>query len=107
MTYRIEFSKQADADLQGIFEYIALDLDSMQNAEEQLCRLEDRIMKLDHLPERFRKYSEEPWLSRGLRIMPVDNYCVFYIPDVLNGVTSIIRILYGGRDIDSVLRDHT
>lgn len=27
-----------------------------------------------------RVYEKEPWLSRGTRIMPVDNYMVFYFP---------------------------
>lgn len=27
-----------------------------------------------------------PWHSRGLRMMPVDNYSVFYIPDVSKGI---------------------
>jgi len=107
MIYSVEISDQADADLRGIFEYIAFDLESMQNAKGQLVRLEDSIMRLEHMPERFRKYSKEPWHSRGLRIMPVDNYCVLYIPDKHKGVASIIRVMYGGRDIDSELQEHT
>ena len=77
------------------------------NAEGQLSRLEKNILSLDHMPERFRRYSEEPWLSRGLRIMPVDNYCVFYIPDLEKKIVNIIRVLYGGRDIDTELAKHT
>ncbi|MFR5076693.1 MAG: hypothetical protein ACLTDX_01095 [[Clostridium] innocuum] len=38
-------------------------------------------MGLNQMPERFLGYEKEPWHSRGLRIIPVDNYCVFYIPD--------------------------
>jgi toxin ParE1/3/4 len=105
--YRIEISEQADADLRGIFEYIAFDLESMQNAKGQLNRLEESITGLEHMPKRFRKYVKEPWHSRGLRIMPVDNYCVFYIPNEQNGVASIIRVMYGGRDIDTELQEHT
>ncbi|MBQ8401784.1 MAG: type II toxin-antitoxin system RelE/ParE family toxin [Clostridia bacterium] len=59
------------------------------------------------MPGRFRLYDKEPWRSRGLRIMPVDNYLVFYIPDTENETVSIIRIMYGGRDIDAQLRKHT
>lgn len=36
-------------------------------------------MGLEQMPERFREYEKEPWHSRGIHIMPVDNYCVLYI----------------------------
>ena len=100
MIYEIEISEQADADLRSIFGYIAFELQSMQNAIAQLDRLEESIIGLDQLPKRFRKYENEPWFSRGLRIMPVDNYCIFYITDEQKGVVSVIRVMYGGRDLD-------
>ena len=107
MNYSVEISEQASADLRGIFEYIAFELQSLQNATAQLSRLEKSILSLDHMPERFRRYSEEPWLNRGLRIMPVDNYCVFYIPDVDKKTVKVIRVMYGGRNIDTELAKHT
>ena len=73
MKYAVMISEQAEADLRGIFEYIAFELQSVQNAAGQLARLEESIAGLDRMPERFRRFDREPWLSRGLRIMPVDN----------------------------------
>lgn len=107
MSYSVEISEQANVDLRGIFEYIAFKLQSVQNATEQLSRLEKNILSLDYMPERFRRYNREPWLSRGLRIMPVDNYCVFYITDLNKKIVNIIRVMYGGRDIDAELTKHT
>lgn len=104
MIFEIEISDQADADLRNIYEYIAFELQSPENAGGQLDRLEERIMSLDQMPERFREYENEPWHSRGLHIMPVDNYCVFYIPDAENAVVTIIRVMYGGRDIETQLK---
>jgi toxin ParE1/3/4 len=103
MIYRVEVSEQAYTDLRNIFEYIAFELGSPQTATVLLSRLEESIMGLMQLPKRFRVYEREPWYSRGLRIMPVDNFCVFYIPDVNDNKVTIIRIMYGGRDIDSEL----
>lgn len=107
MSYAVEISEQADADLRAIFEYIALDLKSVQNAVGQLTRLEKNIYSLDEMPERYRRYGKEPWHSRGLRIMPVDNFCVFYIPDNEKSVVNIVRVMYGGRDIDAELAQIT
>ena len=42
--------------------------------------------------------------SRNLRVMPVDNYLVFYIPDHQVKTVTVLRIMYGGRDIDAQLR---
>ena len=72
MIYEVEVSKQADSDLRGIFEYIAFELQSPENASGQLDRLEEQILNLDTMPERYRKYENEPWKSRGLRVLPVD-----------------------------------
>ena len=81
MIYEIEVSEQADSDLRGIFEYIAFELQALENASGQLERLEEQILSLDTIPERYRKYEKEPWKTRGLRVLPVDNYVVLYIPD--------------------------
>lgn len=39
--------------------------------------------------------------------MPVDNFCVFYIPDLDRQTVSIVRVMYGGRDVDSVLEQYS
>ena len=65
MIYELEISEQADNDLRGIFEYIAFELQSPQNASGQLDRLEEQILSLDTMPERYRRYEKEPWKSRG------------------------------------------
>ena len=107
MNYEVELSEQADSDLRGIFEYIAFELQSPENASGQLDRLEEQILSLDIMPERYRKYENEPWKSRGLRVLPVDNYVIFYIPDSNKKIVTILRVMYAGRDIDNKLRFYT
>ena len=103
MTYSVEITDQAENDLRGIYAYIAYELQSPQNAAAQLDRLERAIHALDQMPERHRRYEKEPWYSRNWRVMPVDRYCVFYVPDNGRGIVTIVRILYGGRDMETVL----
>lgn len=103
MTYSVELAAQAEQDLRGIYEYIAYELQSTQNAAAQLARLEESIYALDQMPERYRRYEKEPWYSRGWRIMPVGHYCVFFMADHDHKVVNITRVLYGGRDIETVL----
>ena len=105
MIYEVRMTPEAKNDLRGIFEYIAFDLQSVQNAAGQIDRLEKGISELDQMPERFRKYEKEPWHSRNLRVMPVDNYLVFYIPDQTTGIVTVIRVMYGGRVADRRLNE--
>ncbi len=65
-----------------------------------LRRILAQIAKLDEMPERFRPYPREPLSSRGVRVMDVGNYCVYYLPT--NGVVSVGRILYCKRNTDAV-----
>ena len=107
MIYEVEVSEQADNDLRGIFEYIVFELQSPENASRQLDHLEEQILSLDTMPERYRKYEKEPWKSRGLHVLPVDNYVVLYISDSNKKVVTILRVMYAGRDIDNQLNLHT
>ena len=59
------------------------------------------------MPERYRRYEKEPWKSRGLRVLLVDNYVVFYIPDSDKKVVTILRVMYAGRDTDNQLNLYT
>lgn len=104
MKYEVFATEQAAADLRAIFEYIAYDLFAGQNAFHQLDRLEQAILSLDEMPERYHLYDKEPWKERNLRIMPVDNYLVFYIPQSKERTVTVIRVMYGGRDIDALLK---
>ena len=81
MKYDVTFTEQAENDLRGIFEYIAFDLLSPENAAGQLDRIEEKILSLGEYPKKFRQYEREPWKSRNTRVVPVDNYVIFYIPD--------------------------
>lgn len=107
MIYTVKVTDQTDNDIRNIYEYIAYELQSPENAGGQLDRIEKCIISLKSMPERYRFYDKEPWKSRGLHIVPVDNYCVLYIVDNGNMTVSIIRVMYGGRDINTQLAKYT
>ncbi len=107
MIYEVYVSQQAENDLKEIYEYIAFKLQSPQNAINQLYRLEEHILSLDMMPFRYRQYEEEPWKSRGLRVLPVDHYVIFYIPDSTTKIVTILRVMYSRRNIDDQLNFYT
>lgn len=40
-------------------------------------------------------------------MVPVDNYLVFYIVDGSLKVVTVIRVMYGGRNVDAQLENRT
>lgn len=105
MTYRIEISRQAQDDIEGIYEYIAFNLLAPDNAAGILEKIEKNILNLKRVPLLGRRYESEPWFSRGLRVVSVGNYVILYIPDSEKELLTVVRVLYGARDIDAELRD--
>ena len=74
MCYEVNLTPEAKLDLREIYRYIAVDLQSVQNASGLLDRLEESILRQDEMPERLRVYEREPWRSRNLRVMQLDHY---------------------------------
>ena len=64
MIYEVTITEQANADLRKIYEYIAFELLSPENAAGQLDRLEENIIGLEQFPEKYRAYNKEHWHSR-------------------------------------------
>lgn len=75
-----------------------------ENAVRQLNRIQTAIESLDEMPLRNRVYDKEPWKTRNLRIMPVDNYLVFYLTETEALKVTILRIMYGGREITNIFK---
>ncbi len=100
MIFTVLISETAENDLKDIVSYIAYFLKSKQNAVNQLKRLEKAIKGLSEFPERFKRYESDGNLDGDVRVMPVDNYLVFYTVDNDSQIVTIVRVLYGSRNID-------
>ena len=103
MIWHVDYAETARQDLRDILDYISNVLFEPVTAAEQVTRIMDAADSLEHMPMRHRLYDNEPWRSRGLRIMPVDNYVVLYLPNESYNIVTIIRVMYGRRDIDRQL----
>ncbi|SHI17573.1 toxin ParE1/3/4 [Sporobacter termitidis DSM 10068] len=101
--HKVVYSEQAEKDLREIYEYIALTLLEPDIAKGQARRIMDAVVKLHHMPLRHQLYEKEPWRSKGLRVLPVDNYLVFYLPVEKQKTVAVVRIMYGGRNVEEQL----
>lgn len=100
MSYKVIYTQEAEQDLVNIYRYIAINLQVPETAKKQTDRIMTAIEGLNEFPLRHKLYQEDPWHSKGLRILPVDNYVVFYIALEQKNTVVIVRIMYGGRNID-------
>lgn len=100
--YNVEITKEALADMEQLYNYIADTLLSPENAMGQYNRIAEAILKLDRLPERFRVMDSEPEHSRSLRRMLVDNYSVFYV--IKEDSVIVTDVLYTPSDVEQKLK---
>jgi plasmid stabilization system protein ParE len=103
--YEIIYSPIALDDLKSIYSYIALNLKEKGIAAKQVSRIQKHIRGLESLPARFALVEWEPWSSMGMHKMPVGNYVVYYLIEDQAHTVSIVRIFYGGRDVENIIRD--
>ena len=100
MSWSIEIADAAYEDLRNIYSYIALELKSPDDARNVIRRILTEIATLDEMPNRFRPYPREPMASKGVRVMDVGNYSVYYLAG--EAEVSVVRILYFRRDADTI-----
>ena len=103
MDLHVYIALQAENDIDEIYRYIAFSLEEPNNAWNQIKRIREQIGKLSKMPERFPVIDEEPWKSRGVRRVNIDNYAAFYVLDKDSGTVVVIRVFYSRRDIGNIL----
>jgi toxin ParE1/3/4 len=86
---------QAQADLDEIFDYIAVN--NLEGAVALLRELNEKIQTLAINSYMGRKRNE---LLYELRSFPCRNYVIFYLP-ITNGI-DVIRVLHGAQDIEKI-----
>ncbi len=101
--YKVIYSPAAKDDLRSIYRYIGFDLLEPGVAKAQVDRIRDMIRRLDAFPHKHPVIEWEPWLSMGLRRVPVDNYVIVYRVDDDTKMVTVVRIFFGGQDIERII----
>lgn len=98
MKHTVQFSPEALGDLIDLYDYIAAH-DSAARAIGYIDRIEECCRSLSVFPERGAGRDE---LRAGLRILGFERRAVIAFHVAADTVT-ILRILYGGRNIETAL----
>lgn len=101
--YSVIYAPQARDDLRKIYSYIAFDLQAPENAEGQINRIRKEVHSLDFMPSRYGIVDWEPWKSMNMHKVPVDNFVVYYTVDDSLRTVTVIRIFYGGRNVEGIV----
>lgn len=100
--YAVKITDRGLADMNAIFEYIAVQLQVPETAYAQYDRIAAAIESLRSLPERCPLMDVEPERELGMRRLLVDNYSVIYV--VRDETVTVLRVLYSASDLVSRLR---
>ena len=100
MSYSVFYSIKSQADLNNIYSYIAFSLNEYETANAMFNAITGAVDSLEEMPMRHPFVDIEPHRSRQIRKMPVKNFLVFYIANQEKQSVEIVRIMYGGRDIN-------
>lgn len=104
MIYSISYTPPATRDIRCILDYISYAIFEPQAALSVVNAITARISKLETMPVRYPVYRDWPVKTEKIRYFTVKNYVVFYSCNEKNLTVSIVRVIYGGRDIAAELK---
>jgi toxin ParE1/3/4 len=95
MKFRVAFTRRAQADLHGLFDYLA-DRFGLNNAQRYVEQIEKTCLSLGTMPNRGTEHAE---IRPGLRTIGFRRRATIAFRVSEDQVT-ILRILYGGRSVE-------
>ena len=91
--YNIIYSPLADEDLTAIYNYIAAD--SPVRASAYMGKMEQTVLKLRDFPNMGAEGRYPELLNLGIKVLPFDDYLIFYTVNAAVEQVRIVRVLHG------------
>ena len=102
--YGYVLTEIAEADIDETFEYIAEELSNPDAPSGFADELEKKIDEICKTPNSGRLVENEHLKRNDVRRFLVDNYICYYIVDDEERNIVILRLVYGKRDQDKILK---
>lgn len=102
--FKYQLTEKANADLDDIVGYIAVELSNSKAASDFLDELQRIIEEACSFPESGAPVSNEFLSNTKVRKKLIGNYIMYYLPDFEEKNIFILRIVYGRRNMDEILR---
>ena len=101
--YSYRFTEKAEQDFDEILHYIAVDLANTTAAEKLSRKMFEQIDMVRDFPDSGALVENEFLSDKAVRKLSVDNYIIYYKAHYDKKIISIIRIVYGKRNLDEIL----
>ncbi len=104
MACNYSFTKIAIKDLDDIITYISQDLSNASAAKKLFDRIKNTIDSLCKFPKLYKVVENQFLTRKDVRKVVIDSYLLYYIYDEKNNLLIILRIVYGKRNQEDILR---
>lgn len=102
--YSYRFTEKAEQDLDEILRYISVDLVNPTAAQNLGRKVFEKIDVVRAFPDSGAPIDNEFLADKTVRKLSVDNYVIYYKAHYKEKTISIIRIVYGKRNLDEILK---
>ena len=96
--YTYLLTQKAEADLDGIVSYLSLELANAKAASDFVGKLQDVIEETLLFP------LSGSLVNNEFRKKVIGNYVMYYLPDLEQHIIYILRLIYGRRSVEEILR---
>ncbi len=102
--YSYRFTEKAEQDFDEILRYISIDLVNPTAAQNLGRKIFEKIDMVRVFPDSGAPVDNEFLADKTIRKLSVDNYVVYYKVHYDEKVISIIRIIFGKRNLEEILK---
>lgn len=97
--YKVKIYPKAIRELDSIYEYIANEKLSPDNALGQVNRIKKYILNLDTFPQSHQERNEGRYAGKGYRQLLIDNYIAIFKIDETSKTVYVITIQFQGQNM--------
>lgn len=102
--YSYRFTEKAEQDFDEILHYISVDLANPIAAQDLGIKMFEQIDMVRAFPDSGAPVDNEFLSDKTVRKLSVDNYIIYYKAHYDDKIISVLRIVYGKRNLDAILK---
>jgi plasmid stabilization system protein ParE len=103
MACKLIITKEAEADIDGIVQYIAVELNNTEAAKSFLDDIENAYRNVTGQPDMYGLCNDGKLRNMGYRKIAIKNYIIVYRVSEDKEFAVILRVFYGGMDYSKLL----
>ncbi len=103
--YDYVLTEVAEADIDDVFEYIAVELANPDAASDFADELEEKLDELCRTPKNGRLVENDFLKRDDIRRILVGNFIVYYVIDDEKKQIVVLRVVYSKRDQGNILKE--